>query len=175
MEKYSDVAFDIDNKFQEGINLLEKIVEEIENLITVFGNSSGGSVDSIVSDLKTVSEKYDSVIKIVKKRNVEIQERANCYDAYLNSAKQRMNFNNPRKYNKTENIMRKGWKEDKIVSIEGPNSTEDGLSYYLIVTLDCGSTWPHKEVDYRKKIGDKKEKIEGMSGFSGGMWNASDY
>lgn len=179
MKKYSDVAADIDSKFKEGITLLNEAVEGIEDLIIAFNSSSGDAIDSLVSDLKAVKEKYTSVIETVKQRSSEIAERANTYDGYINPWIEKM-------YNGTVTDTREEYVSGVkyriytyVTDVQGPDAA-DGVGYYIARSK-------RYEIIYTGILGWKKEsgkkykcdktsscRVDEMKDFVGGYWGLSD-
>lgn len=174
MKKYIDVSNEIKDKFKTGIQILDDVSNDIQELLTLLQNSSGDTIELIKSDLTFLKDKYTTIKEKVEKRSSEIEERANNYDACLEKYIEQ-------KGKKTRDFDEKKdafgcvyeYKTETLNEVLGPDDSSDGIGCcnYLIKIYTMGDMGAIYSGSYSTDY----KKIDEMANFQGGFWNASDY
>ena len=175
MKKYIDVSNEIKDKFKTGIQILDDVSNDIQEFLTLLQNSSGDTIELIKSDLTFLKDKFTTIKEKVEKRSMEIEERANTYDACLEPYIEKMNNGPLIARHKNCNYI----EEKKIAEVQGPEE-EDGIGRYsykiYIYEVGKDDKEPLKVIETLKDISFSRPYIVvGMRSFEGGFWNASDY
>ncbi len=173
MKKYIDISNEIKDQFKTGIQILDDVSNDIQEFLTLLQSSSGETIELIKSDLTFLKDKYTTIKEKVEKRSSEIEERANNYDACLEPYIEKMN--NGTLIDKSVDYLRANIIEKKIVEVQGPEESEDGLGYYKVRTSNVDYILGKKLFEDPRRVRYDVYKIDGMLDFIGGLWNASDY
>ena len=173
MKKYIDISNEIKDQFKAGIQILDDVSNDIQEFLTLLQNSSGDNVELIKNDLTFLKDKYTTIKEKVEKRSSEIEERANTYDACLEPYIEKMN--NGTLIDRSIDYHYMNLKEKKIVEVQGPEESEDGLGYYKVRTSNVDYILGKKVFEDPRRVSYDVYKIDGMLDFTGGLWNASDY
>ena len=174
MKKYIDISNEIKDQFKTGIQILDDVSNDIQEFLTLLQSSSGETIELIKSDLTFLKDKYTTIKEKVEKRSSEIEERANNYDACLEPyiEKKGKEIRDIDK-KKDSNGCIYEYKTEILNEILGPDDSSDGIGYYnyLVKKYTMGDIGPIPSGSYPTDY----IKVDGMTDFVGGFWNAFDY
>ena len=178
MKKYIDISNEIKEQFKTGIQILDDVSNDIQEFLTLLQNSSGDTIELIKNDLTFLKDKYTTIKEKVEKRSSEIEERANKYDACLEQCIEKKGVEEIVDIDekKDSEVCSCEYNAETLNEILGPDDSSDGIVYcnYLIkeyIVYTMGGKVPICKGSYLTDY----IKVDGMSDFTGGLWNASDY